>query len=182
MRSLLVSDFENMNLPLLEDDVSSIISLNSAFDILLTCEKKEVDYSTLSDNLKEAVDTGLYNGITEVEKIKGLLSNKLSGRIGNKERVYLYLLLMNFTYLSRNELVAEISLKDTLSEADESTLNNALKRLDSLLNDLKKLRDYKRIKNTELAEQKLDRTFNRIRNNLFNNWLSLVNNLEPEEV
>ncbi len=182
MRSLLVSDFENMNLPLLEDDVSLIISLNSAFDILLACEKKELDYSTLPDNLKGTIDTGLSNGITEIEKIKGLLNKNLGGRIENKERVYLYLLLKNFTYLSRNDLVAEISLKDKLSITDEETLDNAMKRLDSLLNDLTRLKDHKRIKNTELAEKKLDRTFDRIQNNLFNNWLSLVNNLESEEI
>ncbi len=182
MRSALLYDFENMSLPKLEVDVSYIISLNSAFDILLTCEKKNLDYSKLPEKLRESVDTGISNGIAEVNKIKELLNKCLGGRIKNDEKVYLYTLLNNFTYLSRNELVAETSLKDKIKRSDEQIIENAIQRLGNLAEDLEKLKKSRKFKNTAIAEQKLDKTFSKIQDSLFSNWLSIINNLEPQEV
>jgi len=182
MTSLLLDDFENMNLPKLEDDVSHVISLNNAFDILLTCEKKEIEYGNLPKKLREGVDYGLANGITEVRKIKTLLDSRLHNQLKDPEKVYLYMLLNNFSHLDRNELVAASILKGDLSKTDILHIENAQKRLDVLEESLEKLKKNKRIKHTELAEKRLEETFNSLGKNLFDKWSSIVSSLEAQEV
>ncbi len=178
----MLEDFRNANLPDLGRDMSNIMSLNTAYTILLTCEKKRgCNYDDLPPRLKDAVDIGLDSGIVEIKKLKDLIIKALDGTLTNKERIYAHNLLIVFSYLRRRKLIAEAILKKDLTETEIQSIKDSIKRLDELSNSLKDLKTKKRIKGTELIKLRLNETLDSVQDNLFNKWLFIVNTLEKQQ-
>jgi len=179
--SLLLDDFKDSTVSEIDADLSRIMSLATAFSILVSYENSNKSFDDLSPRLKEAVDEGIEVGIEEVEKVKTLLEDFLSEDLSTRDTIYLYELIRVFNFLSRAELVARSLLKDRLSDEDSLFLKNAINRLGELSYNLRELRRKKRIKNTELAEHRLDEVMRQMNDSIFDNWISTVNELERQE-
>ncbi len=181
MSCLVLKDFENTNLPELSNDMSNIMSLNTAFRILVTCEESEgVKYTNLSYDLKESVKEGLYLGIKEVDKITTLLNKRVDNETTNREKYYLYQLLDIFSGYIRKRSVIDSILKDELTDTDIEEMKSLGEKLKLLSFQFKKIKKSKRIKNTDLARLKLDREVDKINNNIFTMWFQRAASIDGQ--
>jgi hypothetical protein len=182
--SLILDEFRDSNISEIGNDISHIMSLNTAFKILLICETEEnCSYNSLSSELKSSVDSGLRSGIIEIEKIRGYVKKCLDGDTTIKEKAYLYDVLIVFCYLNGNELIANSVLKNNLDVSDIRRLEEAINKLENLKMHLEKIKSKKSIKNAELDNLRMNRTVDEIgrtSSNLFKNWIFGVNSLDSQ--
>jgi hypothetical protein len=172
MVSLLLEDFRNANLPELSDDMSQIMSLNTAFSILVRCENVEdCKYEGLPKNLKDSVDHGLDLGIQEIDKLVALVDKRIHEETTYKEKYYLYQLLEMFSGYIRCRSIIDATLKDEkLSREDVEGLELLKGKLVSLKNEFKEIKRRKRVKNDEAAQSRIDREVQEINNRFFCAW------------